>query len=628
MRTLSRFLLSTSLGLATTGLTGCTESAPELDPTAPAVTGLGTQTVVVGQTLWLDGNNLLPPPGGSTRLHFRGEYHTKSGASRQVRLTISPIVEARAGGQVSARWTRFGPFSHPFDAAGEPGTFRGQIVAETLSADGTSHVDSRPRTFSLDVGPSIVIEQFEPDHADCGAPAVRGHAGLAYTLRARATGLVPVRWTYALAEVNGFGGLTEYGHDVDPLLEPGTDVLGDGADEPVIFNPVPEDAQFYVSGLRIVAFDAAGNSVETALPFTVHRPIEVAMGGELVMAERYEPVPASSCIPGSIETRVTYSESRTEHRQRSVSMTVAQSFAQSHGQSESATWSEGISTGRSESQALGGSESESEQLSESHGLSYGESASNSTQVSTSDGEHWEVNLTQGESQTDYEERTRSRYGEASAEATIGAEVEGSLPFIASASGSVSTTAGVTAGMRSGGTEGERNGHQSETGYSMAGSEQTTRDYGSTTAESRSTSISDEYALTSQRSRDFSDETTREQSEVWSMGHGKSEEDIVSVGDEVVESETWSSSSSDRTVTEFSGFIPNGKGGLFYRQTTRFVRRAEVKSFDLCGVASHLGELQFNHWTWAPELAIAERGCDETPKSAFPPATCFLEPCGG
>jgi hypothetical protein len=58
-----------------------------------------------------------------------------------------------------------------------------------------------------------------------------------------------------------------------------------------------------------------------------------------------------------------------------------------------------------------------------------------------------------------------------------------------------------------------------------------------------------------------------------------------------------------------------------------VRRAEVRSYDLCGVASHLGELQFNEWTWAPALAIGDT-CTPLPVSQLPKARCTIEPCGG
>ena len=74
--------------------------------------------------------------------------------------------------------------------------------------------------------------------------------------------------------------------------------------------------QFYVTDIRVIATDDSGRSVETAIPLTVHRPIEVRFTGEQEVAQIYEPEPVSGCIPGSIGAEVSYEETRTETRQR------------------------------------------------------------------------------------------------------------------------------------------------------------------------------------------------------------------------------------------------------------------------------------------------------------------------
>ena len=106
------------------------------------------------------------------------------------------------------------------------------------------------------------------------------------------------------------------------------------------------------------------------------------------------------------------------------------------------------------------------------------------------------------------------------------------------------------------------------------------------------------------------------------------EQLVSEGMSEAEQRTWSSTSSSTTIQGYGGFIPNGQFGIFYRQTTRWVKRAEVRAFDLCGVAQHMGELQFSDWTWAPELAIGDSCAGTPPASNLPPAVCRIEPCGG
>ena len=59
-----------------------------------------------------------------------------------------------------------------------------------------------------------------------------------------------------------------------------------------------------------------------------------------------------------------------------------------------------------------------------------------------------------------------------------------------------------------------------------------------------------------------------------------------------------------------------------------MKRAEVRSYNLCGLASHMGELQFNEWTWAPELAIGDSCEVVPPPPTLPAARCFIPPCGG
>lgn len=86
------------------------------------------------------------------------------------------------------------------------------------------------------------------------------------------------------------------------------------------------------------------------------------------------------------------------------------------------------------------------------------------------------------------------------------------------------------------------------------------------------------------------------------------------------------SSSHSTLTSYSSVIPTGRFGVFYRQTTRLVRRAEVFTYDLCGVIEKQGEMTFNEWTWAPELAIGSECGATLPPSTLPAAACFIEPC--
>ena len=111
-----------------------------------------------------------------------------------------------------------------------------------------------------------------------------------------------------------------------------------------------------------------------------------------------------------------------------------------------------------------------------------------------------------------------------------------------------------------------------------------------------------------------------------MSRGASESETVSEGMSEAESQTWVSSTSLSVGQTLSGRLPPGTVGIFYRQTSRYVRRAEVRAYDLCGLANHVGELQFNEWVWAAELAIGYSCDTEPPVSRLPEAECLIQPC--
>jgi len=420
-------------------------------------------------------------------------------------------------------------------------------------------------------------------------------------------------------------GITRYEHT--HAVAAVEDVVGD--DEPLFFNPVPDNERFYVTNLRVIAYDDAGGVVaETAWPLSVHRPIEVIYDGKRQLAEHYEPEPVSGCIPGTLGTRVSYSESKSEFRQRTVSVTVSSSWMRGHGQSLSRSWSEGVSEGQSRSSTLGSELTEDEEISESTGLSYNQSTTNDVSFEESDGESWSWSLTQGQESSEFTEDMREVYGSGSWETTVSAETEAGIPFLAKSSVKGSVSAGVEVGARSGATVGTSRGASSSRGYSTSGSSETGRSFGSSTTEGRSQSINNSYALSRSRSSSIDEESALESTRTWNLSEGSSASETVSESAETAYENTIESSSEDSVTQSFSAVIPRGQMGIFYRQTTRWVRVAEVRSFNLCGVAQHVGELQFNEYTWAPDLAVAP-SCEEKPPAPnLPEAACFVPPCGG
>jgi hypothetical protein len=309
-------------------------------------------------------------------------------------------------------------------------------------------------------------------------------------------------------------------------------------------------------------------------------------------------------------------------------MTMSRSWRSSVGRSVSENLREGISVGESQSRTRGNSQWEGDSTEESYGVTFGESAANNVSVTSNDGESWNWSINEGESNEEYSSRMNMLFGEGSWSMSVGVSGEGSVPGFAKVTGSVETTVGVKAGASTAGTTGNRRRVSTDTGYGMSGTRDETRSFGSTVGESRSESLSGSYSLSTSRQRTESETEARDTSRTWNFARGATESETMTDGQSDAESRTWVSSESLATSQTLRGNIPRAKVGMFYRQTSRWVRRAEVRTYDLCGLANHAGELQFNEWTWAAELALASNCASEAPPTRMLQAQCFIEPCGG
>ena len=608
-------------------LFGCAEEALE-DPNAPVVLEVDQREIVVGESLYLYGKNFSEESYRRNYVYFDGVFQDDQGRSEEVSHSFTPLIvgEVERNGQVMQvlRITRFGPFRNPLSSTGRPGVFRGEVSALITDDNGDEYVGLSAQTFELNVGPSIEIIELQPLFADCGAPALRALEGIAYRLGVKAVGISPVRFEYEFNNINGANGVTRYEHPFSsPVAE---DFVGES--EPIFFNRVVEGEQFYVTSIKVRAYDAEGQVAETALPLSVHRPLEIVYDGKREIAERYEPAPVSGCIPGSIGTRVSYSETKSEYRQRTVSVTINQSWLRSSGNTLNRNWRDGISEGQTQSRTLGSSLSEDESVQESMSVSYNQNEANNVNFSESDGESWRWSVTEGESNSEYSDRMSDIYGSGSWKNTVSASAEGSVPFLAKASGKVTTSVGVKAGGRDASTMGTSVSERRERGYSTSGSTNENRSFGSTVSESRGQNINNSYALSSSASKSLSEGESLSSNRTWNLSEGESSSEVISESESVAQNLTMSTSNSDSTTQSFSGFIPRGRYGIFYRQTTRWVRRAEVRTYNQCGLAQHVGEMLFNEFTWAPDLAVASACEDRAPPPNLPEKACFISPCNG
>lgn len=620
--------------------TACADDPSDLpEATGPVVLEIDKSSLVIGESLFFYGQNLGEGDTERTRLTFVGTFFADDGSQSEVDLTITPLEDgfiapaSNPRGEATLnvlRWSRFGPFENPF-GINATGVFRGTVRATVVKSDGSEVVGPASRTFELGVEPSIVIEQLEPVIANCDAPALRGLEGLPYDLKVRAVGFTPTSFRYEISNINNSPGVTVFEHTAAGP----TDTLGQ--DEPFVLNPVSmasadpgAPVASYVTEIRVIATDTKGQVVETVLPFSVHRPMEIFFSNKLEIAEYLDPVPVTSCIPGSIGNRVSYSETTSETRQQSVSVTVSSQWSRANSTSTSEGWQEGISEGFTQSQNFSQSSSISEgsNTSETYGVNYNSSNSNSVGFSSSDGENWGWNVAEGVTDQESLSRMNQLSGEVGLSSTVTVGAEGSVPGFAKASGSVAVQGSVKVGATTGTTEGRSRSNSRNQGYSSGGSSSNTESFGSTTTDSAGQSMSGTYALSRNitNSTNISDSESRSRSRTYNMNGSVTEGTVVSEGLSEAESQTWSESSTQSTLIGFSGVIPNGRKGVFYRQTVRSVRRAQMRSYDLCGISSLQGEMLFNEWTWAPALAIGDECGATLPQPDLPKAQCFIEPC--
>ena len=579
------------------GLCACAqEVVAPTDDGLPRVQTLSESSYAVGEVFSMQGRNFLTEPEGANFILFKGVFTPTNGAPETVEIEAPVfLVDELDDGSQTVQWNRFGPFTHPFTANGKLGRFDGTVRAITEHKDGRVVLGATTET-GFEIDPSLEFVEVQPEGADCGIPALSGFGGLPYRITVRAMGFTPSEYEFQITSLQEAADLRTP-QTITKVATGPTVTLG--VDEDIVFQNVPGDLKYYIAAIVVRAKDAAsGKEVEAMLPFDIHRPVELEYDGNFQVAEYYEPEPVTACIPGSIGNRATYSESTTKSVQRSVAVRISQSFNRSNGVSNTQDWREGYQEGETvasttlESQTTSRSEGSTLQRGQGHNVS----EANNFNRSTTDAENWNTNHTVG----------------GSLSVSVGAEGGASIPLVAEGKVSTSTTATGSYSYNTG----------------QGGSQARSRNWGTTSNRGSSSNMSESYTLnnSTSNSRSISDTTSRNSSRTYSFGGGSTVDQRISEGMSASEDQTWSESSANTTLTSYSGFIPVGKFGVFYRQTIRMVRVAKIVAYNACGVQEDMGELLMNDWKWAPDLAIGDTCDAQLPPANLPPTQCVLPPC--
>ena len=467
----------------------------------------------------------------------------------------------------------------------------------------------------IQIAPSVIIESICATE-ECSTLTGNIVQQIPQKIKVSTAGFSPIKFIYYVSTLNDvFTFENSYNNPID------SDWV-----QNVIMPTVPESNSSYIATLRVVAENAEGEQIETALPFRVVRPMEVKHYGKYELAEVYEPVPVSGCIVGSIGNNVSYSESTTETRQNSVNIVISKTWSDSHSTNVSNNTTEGISIGETKNIVNSSSLSESETFSENQTTSSSTSEGTSANFNTSDGESWSWNISESDTSGNSNTSSGSTTLGGNASTTVGVEGEGSLPFLAKASGSVSTTVGVSGSYTNGDSETNSNSSTNGRGYTTSGSQNNGRSFGSVQNTANSSSLSGTYAYNNSDSFSSSQGNGQSSTRVWNMSEGINSGKVVSTGDSESISETIVQSTSSTTTFSYSSYIPLQRSGIFYRQTSRWTRLSEIITYDLNGFPSHAGYITMNTWSWAPSLSIGN-SCREVPPPQMESATCYIPPCG-
>jgi hypothetical protein len=470
-------------------------------------------------------------------------------------------------------------------------------------------------TFPININNSLIIKSLCSD-IDCDILSGNIIEEVPNTLKVHVAGIRAIKYTYYISILNNVYSIV---HEYD--LPINSDIL-----ENIVMNKVPKELSSYIIAIRVVAEDINGEFVESAIPIRVVRPLEVKHYGKHELAEVYEPVPVSGCIIGSLGNNVNYSESSTETRQSSLNIVISKSWSDSNSKNINASESEGLSIGETQSVVNSSSLSTSETNSENETYSNSTSDHESINFSSTDGENWSWSLNESNTQGNSTSNSNGNTIGGNASVSVGASGEGSLPFLAKVSGSIETTVGVSGSNTNTETNAESNSQTNGRVYTTSGVRNESASYGTAQNITNSSSLSGSYAVSRSNSNSLSQGNTDSSTRVWNMSNSISNGKVVTIGDSESISQTIFESSSSTTTFSYSGFIPRGRSGLFYRQTSRWTKLSEIVSYDINGIPYHAGYITMNTWSWAPELALGN-SCKEVPQPKMEPATCYIQPCG-
>jgi hypothetical protein len=309
MRTLHRLVL-----FAIAPLAGCTGYIDEAAGSPPVLLAMSTQHVAIGDPIdFIGGNFLNYTQNEHSEIRFKGTFTGTSGKTYAVDYRVRTLWAD--GNHVT--WPFVGPYANPFTGKGDDqlGTFDGQVTGINVVGTDSNREEAEGGGIhtTLEIGPSLIIRDFEPLEAMCDEPAKHALGGYAYKMSVEAVGFTPRNFSYVLTDES-----SPEPRVFRQLAKGQTDSFG--TDGEMVFAPVPDSAPFYLADIGVMALGTDGQEHKIQLTIGVHRPIEYIDSGIPQIAEIEQAKPDSGCLAGGEAngTTVSYTQTTTDTRTRTI----------------------------------------------------------------------------------------------------------------------------------------------------------------------------------------------------------------------------------------------------------------------------------------------------------------------
>ena len=338
------------------------------DNPVPELHVVSPDRLSVGQEVTILGNNFVPARHGAVTLRFVGNFFDEAGQSYPVDRQVRP----KWINKTKLSWKLWPDVVfHP--SGDQLGTFIGEVSVTNALKDGTQQV-SPARSTKITIGPSLLPRYVQPAEGGCNSLVSSTLEGVGFAFAVEAIGFRPAtkdepltfRWTFQFGQwdvsfrrydffdpewfspdsvlpkegaimleeevTEGASSVMSEQRDRHWLVKAGSDALklgssllgmgdamGSASVKSLKTEEIPEDGNNFIANVNVAVTDAAGKTANLAIPITVHRVADLHYDSNQQIAERFEPVRVSDCIPGGdIGRNATYREDKSESRSRSM----------------------------------------------------------------------------------------------------------------------------------------------------------------------------------------------------------------------------------------------------------------------------------------------------------------------